>query len=66
LEHAAQDHGAVDAIGLATLIAVTNSGAEGGGSEKRLRNGFEKSNAGPWDFHVTAEKAMQSRTWLQR
>jgi hypothetical protein len=35
-------------------------------SEKCLRNGFEKSNAGPWDFHVTAEKAMQSRTWLER
>jgi TIR domain len=33
--------------------------------EKCLRNGFEKSNFGPWDFHVTAEKAMQSRTWLE-
>jgi hypothetical protein len=21
---------------------------------------------GPWDFHVTAEKAMQSRNWLER
>jgi hypothetical protein len=33
--------------------------------EKCLRNGFEKSNFGPWDFHLTAEKAMQSRTWLE-
>jgi Transposase DDE domain group 1 len=65
-ELAAQDRGAFDAIGLATPIAVTKSGAEGGGSEKCLRNGFEKSNAGPWDFHVTAEKAMQPRTWLER
>jgi hypothetical protein len=30
-----------------------------------LRNGFEKPNLGPWDFQVTAEKAMQSRTWLE-
>jgi hypothetical protein len=30
-----------------------------------LRNGFEKPNFGPWDFQVTAEKAMQSRTWLE-
>jgi len=30
-----------------------------------LRNGFEKPSFGPWDFQVTAEKAMQSRTWLE-
>jgi hypothetical protein len=30
-----------------------------------LRKGFDKSNFGPWDFHVTAEKAMQSKTWLE-
>jgi hypothetical protein len=65
-ENAAQDRGAADAIGLATTIAVTKSVAEGGGSEKCLRNGFEKSNFVPWDLHVTAEEPMQSRTWLER
>ena len=30
-----------------------------------LRNGFEKPNFEPWDFQVSAEKAMQSRTWLE-
>src|SRR5882762_913266 len=30
-----------------------------------LRNGFEKPNFGPWNFQVAAEKAMQSRTWLE-
>ncbi|MGB6429077.1 MAG: hypothetical protein WBF06_00715 [Candidatus Acidiferrales bacterium] len=58
--------GIADAIGLTAPIAVTKSGGEGGGSEKCVRNGFEKSYAGPWDFHVTAEKAMQWRTWRER
>jgi hypothetical protein len=31
--------------------------------EKYLSNGFERSNFGPWDFHVAAEKDMQLRTW---
>jgi hypothetical protein len=34
--------------------------------KKYLRNGFEKPNLGLWDFPATAEKAMQSRTWLRR
>jgi hypothetical protein len=46
--------------------AFDPAGMKAAESEKCLRNGFEKSNAGPWDFHVTAEKAMQSRTWLER
>jgi len=28
-------------------------------------NAFLKVDFGPWDFHVTAEKAMQSRIWLE-
>ncbi len=30
-----------------------------------LAERFEKPNFGPWDFHITAEKVMQSRTWLE-
>jgi len=32
---------------------------------KCLRNGFEESNSVAWDLHETAEKVMQSGTWLE-
>ena len=47
-EHAAQDRGAADAIGLAP-IAVTTSGAEGGRSAQCLRNRLRGNKRGASD-----------------
>jgi hypothetical protein len=65
-EHAGKDCGSSFTRRIGETVDRSRFQCQSGLEKKKcLRNGFEKSNPGPWDFHVTAEKAMQPGTWLE-